>query len=434
MKSLVGLILLCAPAFAEDLPLLGLARVGVRVSDLEKARAFYGGVLGLEEAFHVTKDGGISAAYFKVNDHQFIEISPRLDSGQVVPMTHIAMYTDDIERLHKMIAARGVAPTEIEKSTRDGNLSFSIRSLPGQSLEYLGFLQYQPDSLSVRLAGKFLGKRRLSTHLEHAGIVTTGVDAAYKFYVNTLGFTETWHRANTETHQIMLFHLRMPGASKDYVELSNLSGNPALTRARAGMAAHCSLEVPDIQAAYREAMARTGMRDLKPPRFGLDERWQFNLFDPDGTRVELMQPRDPAKAGTAVPPVNRLDKRYGEGNTALGKCCESVDAGSIGSRPIRCGGNPGPASRTRAGHRARGGRDRRRRRHAGPALRHGDPGRRLPRPDRRQALLECSLHLPGGNRERALVASRGDFRSRFPHPAPSPGAGDYLSAPAPVSA
>ena len=27
------------------------------------------------------------------------------------------------------------------------------------------------------------------------------------------------------------------------------------------------------------------------PRFGLDQRWQFNLFDPDGTRAECMQPK-----------------------------------------------------------------------------------------------------------------------------------------------
>ncbi len=291
MKSLAGLLLLCGTAFAGDLPLLGLAHVGIRVSDLEKARAFYGGVLGLDEAFDIIRADGVLVAYFKVNDRQFIEISPDLTPAQVIPMTHIAMYTDDIEKLHGMIASRGIAATGIEKS------SFSLRALPGQRMQYLEFLQYQPDSPQVRSAGKFLGKRRLSTHLEHAGIVTTGVDAAYKFYVDTLGFTETWHRSR------MLFHLRMPGGGKDYIELSNLEGVANLTRARAGTSAHCSLEVPDIQAAYREVQAR-GVKDLKPPRFGFDERWQFNLFDPDGTRVELMQPRDPAKAGTPVPSVN----------------------------------------------------------------------------------------------------------------------------------
>jgi hypothetical protein len=90
---------------------------------------------------------------------------------------------------------------------------------------------------------------------------------------------------------VSLIHLRMPGASGDYVELSNLSGTPNLARARAATAAHCSLEVPDVKAAYQTVLDR-GARNLPPARFGLDLRWQFNLFDPDGTRVECMQPRD----------------------------------------------------------------------------------------------------------------------------------------------
>jgi hypothetical protein len=164
---MVALVLLCGVASAEDLPLLGLA-----------------------------------------HDRQFIEISPDLTPAQLVPMTHIAMYTDHIAKLQQLIAGRGVAPAEIEKSR------FSIRVLPGQRMEDLEFLQYEADSPQVRSAGKFLGKRHLSTHLEHAGIVTSGVDAAYEYYVDALGFTETWHRVNTEMHQMMLFHLRMPGGGK----------------------------------------------------------------------------------------------------------------------------------------------------------------------------------------------------------------------------
>jgi hypothetical protein len=105
-----------------------------------------------------------------------------------------------------------------------------------------------------------------------------------------LGFKEMWRRVNEDTKRVALIHLRMPGPSGDYVELSNL-GDTQLARARAGMAAHCSLEVPDIKAAYQATLDRGQTKDRKEPRFGLDLRWQFNLFDPDGTRVELMQPR-----------------------------------------------------------------------------------------------------------------------------------------------
>ena len=299
-KSALLLLLAAACAAGEDLPLMGLAHVGIRVSKLENARAFYSGVLGFENAFTTTRDdGSVFVAYMKVNDHQFIELFPGLKPEDTIPMTHIAMWTEDLEKLRRMMLARGLAPTEIHKGPRDHNLSFSLRQLPGQRLVFLEFVQYMPDSLHMLSKGKALGARRLSTHLEHAGIITTDLNAALKFYVEQLGFKETWRRVNGEAKHVSLIHLRLPGPSGDYVELSNL-GNANLTRTRAGSAAHCSLEVPDIKAAYQAALERGEIKDRKEPRFGLDLRWQFNLFDPDGTRVELMQPR--AK-DAVLPPV-----------------------------------------------------------------------------------------------------------------------------------
>jgi catechol 2,3-dioxygenase-like lactoylglutathione lyase family enzyme len=238
-----------------------------------------------------------------VNDHQFIEIFPGLQPDQVIPMTHIAMYAANLEQLRQMMVDRGLTPTAIHQGPRDHNLSFSIRNPPGQNLVFLEFVQYMPDSLHVKDTGRHLGSRRISAHLEHAGIVAVDVDAALRFYVEKLGFRETWRRSNPDTGKVALIHLRMPGASGDYVELSNLSGTPKLTRTRAGTAAHCSLEVPDIKPAFQLTLDRGQTKDRKDPRFGLDLRWQFNLFDPDGTRVEFMQPRDPNTPPPAsIPP------------------------------------------------------------------------------------------------------------------------------------
>jgi catechol 2,3-dioxygenase-like lactoylglutathione lyase family enzyme len=299
--AIVSLLLAAGIAAADDeLPLLGLAHVGIRVTDLERARAFYSGVLGFENAFTTKNDDGtVLVACLKVNDHQFIEIFPGLRPEDTIPMTHIAMWTGDLQKTRQIMLSRGLEPTEIHQGPRDHNRSFSLRQLPGQNLAFLEFVQYMPDSQHMQSKGKSLGARRLSTHLEHAGIITTDLDAALKFYVERLGFKETWRRTNGDANRVALIHLRMPGPSGDYVELSNL-GNTNLTRTRAGGAAHCSLEVPDVKPAYHATLDRGETKDRKEPRFGLDLRWQFNLFDPDGTRVELMQPR--AK-DTPLPPV-----------------------------------------------------------------------------------------------------------------------------------
>lgn len=275
---------------ADELPLVGLAHVEIRVSDVERSRKFYHDVLGYDEAFDVNDpaSGNLTMAFFKVNDRQFIALVPGLKADVVRPMTRIVMRTDNVERLHALLTARGVAPGPITKSPRDGSRTCSVDSLPAQNLDALEFVEYVPGSLQTQAEGKAQSARRVSRRLEHAGIITTDFAVARKFYVETLGFRETWIR-NQPDGTPMLNHLRLPGPSGDYVELS-YKPKP-LNRTQAGTAAHISLEVPEIQAARTLMIERAPGAKPKEPRFGLDQRWQFNLFDPDGTRVELMQPR-----------------------------------------------------------------------------------------------------------------------------------------------
>ena len=292
LPTLICLWMLAGAAFAEDLPLLGLAHVGFRVSDLEKARAFYHGILGYDEAFDFkAPDGHIAIAYFKVNDTQFIEIFPGVPAGKTVMMTHIAFSTADIEKLHQMMEKLGVAPGKINDA-KDGNRNFSIRNPPGQNLEFLEFTEYLPAGWHRGSAGKFLSERRISTHLEHAGIIPTDFAAAKHFYVDQLGFQIAWDYKK-EGDRTTLLHLRMPGPSGDYVEMGNPVKPP--TGKWIGVSAHIALTVPDIKPAYQQVVERGFTEGLKPPSFGADERWQLNLYDPDGSRVEFMSPKSKGK-------------------------------------------------------------------------------------------------------------------------------------------
>lgn len=101
---------------AEHLPLLGLARVTIRVSDLSQTRAFYSGVAGFDDAYDIRKsDGSIAAAYFKINNLQFLEIVPGLKPNEVRPMAGIAIRTNQIEKLSAMLIALGVNPGKIQR-------------------------------------------------------------------------------------------------------------------------------------------------------------------------------------------------------------------------------------------------------------------------------------------------------------------------------
>jgi predicted enzyme related to lactoylglutathione lyase len=55
-----------------------------------------------------------------------------------------------------------------------------------------------------------------------------------------------------------------------------------------GVMNHIALGVPDVKAAA-EQLKENGAKLTEEPKIGRDAKWQLNLYDPDGTRVELME-------------------------------------------------------------------------------------------------------------------------------------------------
>ena len=130
--TLVLLTLLCqhpeaqvASAPSADLPLVGIAGITFRTSDLGKARRYYQGVLGLAEAFTTTDSAGrVASVFFKVNDEQYIEVVPGLAPGTINREVRVMFQSSDLARLRDVYAARGLNPTSISR----GAASRSIES------------------------------------------------------------------------------------------------------------------------------------------------------------------------------------------------------------------------------------------------------------------------------------------------------------------
>jgi len=285
MRILISFLALAAGLWAADaIPITGLAHVGFRVSDLEKARAFYTGVLGYREAYDLKNSGGRAAlVFFKINDNQCIEISPGLPANQIIRFTHVAFSTSDIEKLHAMLQARGLQMGKIQTG-RDGNRNFGLRDPEDNVVE---FVQYMPGSMLSQARGKYL-QGRISTHLYHTGITAANTDNMVAFYRDKLGFVEFW-RGGPAGAKTAWIDLRTPGTSGDYIELMLYSGTP--TREQYGSMHHICLDVPDIQAGRKIALSRHYSDPKVEPRVGRNRKWQLNLFDPDGTRIELMEPK-----------------------------------------------------------------------------------------------------------------------------------------------
>ena len=269
----------------EALSLLGVAHVGIQVSDLDKSRDFYHKVLGFEEPFdlHSGDEKSVDVAFFKINDREFIELYPGLKPDQPSPIRYVGVYTSDIEKLHKALVQRGANAGPITKG-RDGNLTFSISNPPGTELTSLDIVQYVPGSLQSASVGKALGDRRLSTLVNHVGFVANDLAVATKFFVETLGFRED----NTKRKQdgtVYAVHLTLPGTSGQYFELSARPSR--LDRHEGGIKAHVCLAAPDAAAAYQMAVDRGAKLEPVQTTRSKVESFPFLLFDPDHSRIEF---------------------------------------------------------------------------------------------------------------------------------------------------
>jgi catechol 2,3-dioxygenase-like lactoylglutathione lyase family enzyme len=259
-----------AIAFGQSLPLEGIAHVGYRVRDLDKTHSYYTNVLGLERAFQTSS----GAAFYKVNDDQFIEVEPGLRADDDVRLTHIAVQTTNLKETRLLLEARGFRVK--------GPLT--LVAPEGTRIDFVEYGSGTPES-SVR--GKFLDGPRISDHLQHTGVIVARdkVDPVLRFYRDVLNCEEVW-RYEPKPGDLRLIKLRLPGKRHDIIEMMIHAG--PLSRDQIGSMHHINFEVPDIHAAYRFVRGRdTTLPATLRPRVNAEDIWSFNLLDPDRSRIEV---------------------------------------------------------------------------------------------------------------------------------------------------
>ena len=283
--------------------ILGVAHIALFVSDLEKARSFYRGLLGFDEPFTLpSQDGAVDIAFVKINDRQWIELFNRPTSGEG-QLNHIALYTESADRMRDYLASRGVTVPDRVPKGRTGNKNFTVKDPDGHAVE---IVEYQPDSWTGTDAGRHLPNSRLASRALHVGVLSGSLDRSMAFYGDILGFKEFW-RGNAVTSKTLSWvNIRVPDGD-DYIELMLYDQLPE--PANRGSAHHLCLEVADVEKAVAAFDARplrsSYSRDVAI-RTGVNRKRQVNLFDPDGTRVELMETKTidgkPAPSSALPPP------------------------------------------------------------------------------------------------------------------------------------
>jgi lactoylglutathione lyase len=284
--------------------ILGIAHVAFYVSDLEKTRSFYKDFLGYEEPFALKRpDGSDRIAFIKINDQQYLELfaepPKQADLGR---LNHVAFYTDNASGMRDYLAARGIKVPEHVGKGKTGNYNFTVTDADGHGVE---FVEYQADSQTGQNRGKSMPPGRISDHIMHAGISVAAVEPAMKFYRDLLGLHEFW-RGSTNGTQLSWINMRVPEGD-DYIEFM-LYREP-LTPEQQGVKNHICLVTPSVQesaAALESRPARKAYTRAIQVQVGKNHKRQANLFDPDATRIELMEPSTidgkPAPWSDAPPP------------------------------------------------------------------------------------------------------------------------------------
>jgi catechol 2,3-dioxygenase-like lactoylglutathione lyase family enzyme len=256
--------------------LTGIDHVAFRTSDAVAARRFYGELLGL--ASPADRPG--AAAVFRVNARQTIFVEPGLPSDTDERLSHIALAAADLHALAAFLREKGVVFQGPAQQSPCGREGLRVVDPGGHVIEFV-----QESAIAAGVGPP----RALSSRLLHAGVTVRSEIAENALYQDVLGMTEIW-RGGFAPDKTNWVNVRLP-ESADYLEYM-LRDKPS-TRQQLGVDHHICLLVPDIQAAWEQVRVRTPAADrgkLAPPQIGRNNKWQINLYDPDGTRVELMEP------------------------------------------------------------------------------------------------------------------------------------------------
>lgn len=121
-----------------------LSHVALRVTDLDRSLAFYTDVIGLKEAFRLTReDGRPWLVYVEVAPMQFIELFPGAEGPREElknsGLVHICLEVEDIQAAARELQSRGAEIVRGPSLGGDGSWQFWVRDPDGNQIEFHQF-------------------------------------------------------------------------------------------------------------------------------------------------------------------------------------------------------------------------------------------------------------------------------------------------------
>jgi len=258
----------------------GIDHVRIYVSDIEKSREFYSKLFGIRLKGGMCFDTSnrcftVGWAHDQTID---IEQAPTADTRDL--LAEIAIATDNIEQMRNYLVSNGIAATKITKDNYGKSLldaHFEVRDPEGHLMSFIQRSAFPVDDPPPGAPWY--------VQIIHAGFVVHDRAAEDKFYKDILGFHVYWH-GGMKDDETSWVDMQVPDGAEWIEYMLNVS--PNASHKTLGVMNHIALGVPDIHAAQQQ-LIKNGWKGTEQPKLGRDGKWQLNLYDPDETRVELME-------------------------------------------------------------------------------------------------------------------------------------------------
>jgi catechol 2,3-dioxygenase-like lactoylglutathione lyase family enzyme len=260
----------------------GVSHIAVYASDANRTERFYVHDLGAVKRDDPENPRGVRY-YFAPT--QFVEVlPPPAGPVSINRLDHVAFATPQAERLRAYLASQRIAvPQQVEQG-RDGSFWFDVIDPEGNRIEFVQAPAQPPD----------VPVNALSSHIIHVGFIVHNRALEDTFYRSVLGFRPYWFGGMKDDTPTWVSQQVPDGTDwLEYMIVGTPDGRgiPAtMTASDLGVLDHFSLGVPSAAAAY--TLLWNGDRlvgQSNVPKIGRDAKWQLNLLDPDGTRVEMME-------------------------------------------------------------------------------------------------------------------------------------------------
>jgi len=281
MKKLLLLVIplfLLISAFSQTTPsrprIIGIDHVSFYTTSPEGAKKLYVDTLGLASAAPI--ESGETVRY--IVGKQWIGYSPAPDSKATDRMDHVAFATDNIVALRRYLVDKGFKPAEIQGRS-DHSLAFTVNDPENHRIEFVERGKGETPAVPASA---------VSRHMIHTGFVIYHRDAEDHFYKDILGFRLYWHGHDKPDSSDDWVAMQVPDGT-DWLEYM-LNQPEHMDLQLTGVMNHISLGVADMKAA-QAVMESHGWKPHgdEQAEVGKDGKWQLDVFDPDLSRVELME-------------------------------------------------------------------------------------------------------------------------------------------------